>query len=578
MKKMAWKTISVLLAFVLIMTACSNTNGNNANNGNTGNQPNATDSDGSGNTKPELYTIQIFHSAAAKLSKWSDTPVGKVILDKFNIDVELLPPPSGDNKEQLGLWLAGGNYPEIVHLQDQDITNKYIQAGALIALDPYLENMPNFTKWYEESIPYWRQAAGDGNLYNWNMLMPQDQAVFPENNDMLVRSDLLEQQGWKLPVSADEWIAFLKEAKAKNPKTPDGQDTIGMAVPFGESWGMAGIAPILYEKGTGIQISNGAIFWDAANDKYVDMFTHPDTKESFAFFNALYREGLIDEESFTDKYDQVSAKLNSGRALSAWYVVWAGGAANLALKEKGWEDMSYVTVPIQSNGQVARGEKNIIMTQATRPFDTVAITKNAKHPERILELVEFASSEEGQILLQSGIEGVHYKIVDGKRIATDEFIDGVLNDPDYLLKQGIGFIGDFGLAASTAKDGQPYDLSKTEAVVSKTRPERLNQVYKSLGWETPLDWWIEHAEWKVIGLASGIGLDQQSEEGILEARLTDFRVKNSARLIMAKSEAEFESIYSELVAEYNKLHPEKVVNKYNELYEQGMNELGKFAK
>ena len=566
--------LGVLLVIMMVLAACSgNNNGSGDGNVTTTSTPN------SNNNEPtkELYTLQIFSNLATKVNKWSDTAVGKVILEKFNIDVELLPVPSGDSKEQLGLMLAAGNYPEVVHLQDQDITNRYIEAGALLPLDPYLNQMPNFANWYKDSIPYWRQAAGDGNLYNWNIQIPQDQAVFPENNDMLVRTDLLEQAEWKHPVSVDEWIAFLKEAKAKNPKTPDGQATIGIVAPFGESWGTAGIAPIMYEKGAGIQVSNGSIFFDGANNTFVDMFTHPDTKESFQFFNRLYREGLLDEESFTDKYDQVADKLNSGRALSAWYVVWASGSANNALEEKGLGDMSYITAPIQSNGQVARGEKNLIMTQLTRPFDTIAITKNAKHPERIAELVEFINSEEGQTLIQSGIEGVHYTIKDGKRIATDEYIENYLADPDYTIKQGMGLIAIFGMAASSSTvDGQPFNINSTEAVVEKTRTDRINQAYNKLGWETPLDWWLKNAEWITIGLASGIGLEQTSEEGVLEARISDFRVKNTARLIMAKSDEEFESVYNNLVEQYNEFKPQLIVDKYNELYQQGLKELAKF--
>ncbi|HZG78854.1 MAG TPA: extracellular solute-binding protein [Paenibacillus sp.] len=525
----------------------------------------------------ELYTIKLFNNDATKLKKWSDTPVGQEILNRFNIDVELIPPPSGDTKEQLGLMLAAGNYPEIVHLQDQDITNKYIEAGALVALDPYLDKMPNFTEWFKDSIPYWRQAAGDGKLYNWNSLLPQDQAVFPENNDMAVRTDLLEQQGWTTPVSADEWIAFLKKAKEDNPKTPDGKNTIGIVAPFGESWGMAGIAPILYEKGEGIQISNGSIFWHNGKQEYVDMFTYSDTKESFQFFNKLYQAGLLDEESFTDKWDQVFDKMTSGRALSAWYVVWGGGGANAALKEKGMEQLSYITMPIQSNGQLARGEKNVIMSQLTRPFDTIAITKNAKHPERLLELVDFMNSEEGQVLLQSGIEGVHYTIQDGKRVATDAFIQGRNADPDYNIKQGIGVISEFGMAASTSPvDNQPYNLALTEPVVKQTRSARVNEAYEKLGWETPLTWWEQNAEWATIGLASGIGLEQSSDEGVLEAKLADFRVKNTSKLIMAKDDAAFESLYNQLVQEYNAMNPQQVVDKYNELYKQGLEELKAF--
>lgn len=525
----------------------------------------------------ELYTIQMFGVNAMKISKWSDTPIGKIILERFNVDVELIPPPAGDSKEQLGLMLAAGNYPEVVELQDQDITNKYIDAGALVALDPYLENMPNFAEWYKDSIPFWRWAASDGKLYNWNILLPQDQAVFPENNDIIVRSDLLEQQEWKLPVTTAEWVEFIKKAKEENPQTPNGEPTIGMVAPFGEPWGLAGIAPILYEKGVGIQISNGSIFYDAAADVFVDMFTHPDTKESFAFFNQLYREGLLDEESFTDKVAQVEVKLSSGRALSAWYIVWSMSVANNALKERGWDNMMYLTAPVQGVGQMERGEKNIIMTQLTRPFNTIAITKNAKHPERILEIVDFFSSEEGQILLQSGLEGVHYTRENGKRVATDAFIDGYLNEPDYMLKEGFAGVPYFGLARSTSPvDQQPYDLSLTEHVVSYIRHARLNEAYDKLSWDQPLSWWLEHAVWQTIGAASGIALDQQSDEGILEAKLTDFRVKNSASLMMADNDAEFERLYEELVSQYQKMNPESVVNKYNELYQAAKESVDKY--
>ena len=532
-----------------------------------------------GEETKELYTVKVFSGTAVKVAKWSDTPVGQAVVDKFGFDLEFVPPPAGDNKEQLGLMLSAGNYPEIVVLEDQDTADKYIAAGALLALDPYLDQMPNFTKWYADSIPYWRQAAGDGNLYNWNRLIPQDQAVFPENNDMIVRTDLLEQQDWKHPVSADEWVAFLKEAKEQNPTTPDGEPTIGMVAPFGESWGMAGIAPILYEKGEGIQIANGSIFYDAKDDIFVDMFTHSDTKESFQFFNRLYQEGLLDEESFTDKNDQITAKLNSGRALSAWYTVWLANGANQALREKGWDEMQLITVPIQSNGQVERGEKNIIMTQLTRPFDTIAITKNAQYPERIVEVLDFFSTEEGQVLMQSGIEGIHYTLENGKRIATQVFIDNSINVEDYTVKEGFGLGSVFGSAASTSKeDAQPFSLGLTEAAIRGTRPERVNQAYEQLGWETPLDWWVENGSWETIGVASGVSIDPQSEEGTLEARLADFRVKNTALLIQAKNDAEFDSLYESFVEQYNAMDPQIVVDKYNEIYQQGLEDIKQYQK
>lgn len=579
-----WKTtaLTVFLAGSLILSACGQQSGSGEqsskieSSGAQSSQVSAPEESGTGEAE-EMYTVKVFNSSAVKVAKWSDTPIGKVFSEKFNMDLEFIPPPAGDNKEQLGLMLAAGNYPEIVNLEENDIFKQYVSAGALLPLDTYLEEMPNFQEWFKESIPFWRQTAGDGKLYNWNMQIPQDQAVFPENNDLIVRTDLLEQQGWDMPETADEWVAFLKKAKEDNPTTPDGEPTIGMSAPFGESWGMAGIAPVMYEKGQCIQIANGAVVYDAEQDIFLDMFTHPDTKESFQFFNRLYREGLLDEESFTDKNDQVTAKANSGRALSVWYTVWLSGGANDALREKGWDGMQYITAPIRSNGQAERGEKRVIMTQLTRPFATIAITKNAVYPDRIAGALDYFCSEEGQLLMQSGIEGVHYTIEDGKRIATQEYIDGRMNVEDYATKEGFALGNIFGLAAATSPvDNQPYDLSLTESAISSTRPSRINEALDQLGWETPLDWWQENAQWKPIGVASGVSVDPQSEEGRKEAMLADFRVKNSARLIQATSDEEFEKLYEELTAQYSDMDPQTVVDAYNAVYQQGLEELAQY--
>lgn len=578
-----WKTmaLAILLAGSLLFSACGQQPVSSEGSGGaqSSSAPSSQEASGeeSGADSQEMYTVKVFNQNAVKVAKWSDTPIGKVFSERFSMDLEFIPPPAGDNKEQLGLMLAAGNYPEMVNLEENDIFKQYVSAGALLPLDPYLEQMPNFQEWFKESIPFWRQTAGDGNLYNWNMQIPQDQAVFPENNDLIVRTDLLEQQGWEMPETADEWVAFLKKAKEENPTTPDGEPTIGMAAPFGESWGMAGIAPVLYEKGQCIQIANGSVVYDAEQDLFLDMFTHPDTKESFQFFNRLYREGLLDEESFTDKNDQVTVKANSGRALSVWYTVWLSGGANDALRDKGWDEMQYITAPIRSNGQAERGEKRVIMTQLTRPFATLAITKNAVHPERIIQALDYFCSEEGQLLLQSGIEGVHYTIEDGKRTATQEYIDGKTNVEDYTIKEGFGLGSVFGLAAATSPvDGQPYDLSLTESVISSTRPARVNEALDQLGWETPLDWWQKNAQWKPVGVASGISVDPQSEEGRQEAMLADFRVKNSARLIQAASDEEFEALYEELEAQYNAMGPQTVVDAYNANYQQGLKELAQY--
>src|SRR5690606_1198272 len=62
--------------------------------------------------------------------------------------------------------------------------------------------------------------------------------------------------------------------------------------------------------------------------------------------------------------------------------------------------------------------------------------KDTKNPERIIQLIDYMFSDEGQILTNWGIEGVHYDMVDGKRQLKPEVIENRATDPDYNFKQG----------------------------------------------------------------------------------------------------------------------------------------------
>ncbi|WP_308639563.1 type 2 periplasmic-binding domain-containing protein [Paenibacillus silvisoli] len=495
------------------------------------------------------------------------------------MDFELVPFPSGgDIKQNWSLMLAGGNYPEIIYTKCEclDTFKKYVQAGAVLPLDQYVANMPNFNSLYKEAIPYWKHAAGDGKLYNWNVSTPQDKYNWLESNDILIRGDILEEAGWPELLTPDQYVDLLAKAIKDHPET-NGQKTIGMVGPFGEEWGMAGIAPILYEKGYNVQVANSAVIWNQKDEVWEDMFKNPYAKESFEFLNKLYRAGALDEESFTDKAAQSSEKIKSGRALAAWYVTWEQSGANKALEIAGHPELSYVKLPIMPQGAVDKGEKNWTPLQATRPFDWVFLTKNAKDPKRIMEAVEWASSDEGQIMLQSGIEGVHYTMKDGKRYPTDAYLNGIESDPDYGVKEGFGIASFLGLAMiNSPKDNTPYNMGNIPEVVDRHLTKREKEIYEAMGWESSQDWWLKNAEAKPVGLAAGIVVDPNSSFGVTEAKLTDFRVKNTPKLIKASSAEDFEKIYNDLLKDYDKMNPQSLVDEYNRMYKEALADLKKF--
>lgn len=528
--------------------------------------------------KPPLYTIKLI-SAPRKIQTSDETVVGKLIKDKFSVVLEYIP-YTGDLREKQNLMLAAGDYPEIVELQRDDMVMKYIQAGALVALDDYLPDSQNFVDRYKDVMPYWRLAAQDGKLYKWELMTPQDSRVWVENTDVLVRTDALEKQGWPNLVSEDDYISFLKKSLQDIPET-NGKKTIGLTVSFAEPWGIQGISGVMYEKSDKhtAAAGNEGVIWNTKDSKYEDYFKNGYVRESVRFFNRLYREGLLDKECFTDFGAQTQEKLNNGTPLTVWYETWLMDTANAELQKAGHPEQQYIKMPIRSNSQVQNNEKRAMRVETSRPFNSVAITKNAKDPKRIMEMVNYFASDEGQLLAQGGVEGVHYKRENGKRVPTEEYLAN-RNNEEYSSKQGIGIFTIFGAPLQLASDGQPYDLAFDPELKDKLGlTDRQKDAFKQLGWANSFDYWLKNGVEAPTGIVSSIMLDPNTELGRLQAKMVEFRVKNTAKLIVTpKSDEEFASMYDNFIKDYEKMNPEKVVDKYNEMYGEKQSILDGFKK
>lgn len=521
------------------------------------------------------YTIQVL-VAPTLMKEYMDTAVGKVIYDKFKINFEPIS-YSGDIREKESLMLAARDFNEVQYMQREDMVINYINAGALIQLDKYLPAMKNWTARFKDLIPYWR-LAGNGKLFKWETAIPRRLESDIEVNDMVVRTDAVEAQGWKMPLSQDQWVAFLKQA-VRTAKDVDGNPAVGMTAPFAEPWGLQGIGPIMYEKGDTYQAaSNEGYTYNLKTKLFEDYFKAPPVKASLKFFNDLHQQGLLDEECFTDTLDKTREKLNKGKAVSAFYIVWEMAGANTNLAKSGNENMQYINLPIQSNEQVAAGEKREIRVEASRPFDSWGLTTKAKYPERILALYDYLATDEGQILIRNGVQGVHWNLVNGKRVATDTLVKA-MTDPQFNATQGIG--GSFGMPYFNllAADGQPHDVTTEQTYIdSKILTPRAQAAFKALGWTSSKSWYLTHGFFAPSGLSTAVYIDPASDLGKTHTKMVELRVKYSSRLILANSDAEFESIWQEAMAAYEKLKPEDVINEYNRLIGQTASKLAEYQK
>ncbi|MBT3274670.1 MAG: hypothetical protein HN368_16045, partial [Spirochaetales bacterium] len=211
----------------------------------------ATDTD-------ETYHMSILMSMAINpdIQQSDENPIGQFIKDKFNIVFDYIP-IVGDWMEKVNLVLATGDYPDIVGMNDVATMRKFIESGASLNLEEYFDIAPNFEKVFANQIPLWRGYSDTGKVHHWesgvggivgdgSIGAVAGTPFIP--GDIAVRTDALEAQGWPDISSESALVAFLKQAVVDFPET-DGFKTVGLSAPFGEPWGLQGIAPIAYEKG-----------------------------------------------------------------------------------------------------------------------------------------------------------------------------------------------------------------------------------------------------------------------------------------------------------------------------------------
>ncbi len=521
---------------------------------------------------PEYRIKYLKEGIAIPFTMSDESTIGKVIKDKFNIVFEFIP-YAGDWAEKQNLMLASGDYLELMSVEWDDNVKKYINAGAVLPLDDLIEEYgPDFKDRYKDIMPIWRAVSDDGKLYKFESGTFNDMGKGP-GLDMLVRTDILEAFGWPELKTDEEYLDFVAKALAKFPET-NGNKTIGMVAPLAESWGIAALPYILFSKGKYTEYAGNKVgIWDNEKGKYTDYVKNPYSKQSVYFFNKAYRLGVLDRECFTTYCAQVDEKLNVGRPVTAFYQTWTRDSANANLKEQGHPEMQYITMPIMLQEQWDNKDKRMIGVLPNNAFNSKLITKNAKHPERIMQLINWVATEEGQITLGWGIEGVHYKIVDGLRVLTDDFLAKYLEDPKILGIEGLEQFHFLGVTLAVDSNKQPYTMRYSQSFRNATTDQRLFEAYENLGWESESDPWKgrylepERIDVGLIQNSANIPQDYPDEQR-LEERITQLRVDYTAKLITAESDEEFEAIWDEFIKKHDALGPQKILDIYNKNMEK----------
>ena len=150
----------------------------------------------------------------------------------------------------------------------------------------------------------------------------------------------------------------------------------------------------------------------------------------------MYNEGILDPEFATQTHEDFVLKVAEGRVLGLLDEEWdyTGGR----YPPGRWTGGAHLCgLPVTIDRSVkcpSLKQQNLAVGWG------IGITKSCKDPVRAVRFLDWLCSDEAQILLNWGIEGVdYYYDENGKRCITEEDLEASRKDTNYSERTGVGF-------------------------------------------------------------------------------------------------------------------------------------------
>ncbi|GJM68639.1 ABC transporter substrate-binding protein [Paenibacillus macerans] len=420
-------TSASVLAMLLLLSQLVGCAGNNSADGGDADQGKNSGGSGSG-------PIKLTYFSEDPSANWNDMQdrIGKVITEKTGVVLDAEFAVGDPRAEGIDHGRNRGRFPDLIAAKAD--LGKLVDVGAVLDLTDLIEkHAPNIKKMLGDKIVRAKYSLEDQAIYAIPTWSSVDERKFKAEYGFQLQHRVVKEAGYPEIRTVEDYEKVIKEYLAKHPTDENGNKNIGLTL-NADDWHM-------------YQVTNMGFFTTGAPDDgeyYVNQetydvtyhFRRPEEREYFRWLNHMNDIGLLDTESFVQKTDQFKAKVASGRVLGLIDPAWDYGEAQQALKSAGKFDQTYGHYP------VTMSEKYKDTSFWPAGFDGgygIAISSKCKDPVAAIKFLDYLASEEGQILINWGIEGEDYIVQDGKRIVPKEIQDKMDSEGNaYMKESGLG--------------------------------------------------------------------------------------------------------------------------------------------
>ncbi|MBP3966625.1 extracellular solute-binding protein [Paenibacillus lignilyticus] len=343
----------------------------------------------------------------------------------------------GDVVQKLQLWAStgGSDWPDFVAVgadgKTKLILNTMGESGKLEDLTPWLDKYPNVKKAVEKLLPF-STNPHDGKLYSIPQNFSNMQAYAIDQPTIWIRKDWLDKVNLGYPKTIDEFYNALKAFKEQI-KDVNGQPVVPYSA-FGENF--RNMINVFFPPGQ----NNGTGWWytDADGKAARSDVSQPDNLiRALTFYNKLYKEGLIEEESFSLKQGQIDEKGNQGRIGAVHGAYWEQANPYTDSMKKTDPNAKFVGVQLY-DPTIASGPSLPQFRLEAWSLWAVKAGLPEEEVNTFFKTLDYVLSEEGTILTKYGLEGQQWeRNADGKIVDTKAFFDETQGDWNKRAHLGI---------------------------------------------------------------------------------------------------------------------------------------------
>lgn len=578
------KILSVLLATAMMsamFTGCggggddaASTNTNSGDNTSAdASSSNSGDSANSGSSDSgEIKEFTAFFAVPGSEIN-DDNEIQQLIAEKTGVKVKETWLTGQTAQEAVGTLIAGGEYPDFI--DGGDGCAQLYDAGALVALDDYIDKYPNIKEFLTEQ-EWDKLRQEDGHIYWINQfgnIYGEEKATTHNDEAFWIQTRVLEWAGYPEVHTMDQYFDLIERYNEANPTMEDGTANIPYTI-LCDDWRYFCLenAPEFLDG----YPNDGSCIVDPETLTIIDYNTTPTAKRYFQKLNEEFKKGIVDPESFTQTYDEYIAKLSTGRVLGMIDQWWDFAyTVRDSLKQQGLDlkGCDYVPLPIT----IEEGIKNQWHNSGgvLNVASGIAITTSCKDVEGAMQFINDLLDQDVHDLRFWGVKDVDYNVDESGEFSRTEEMRIQSSDTAYKASHSCTY-SYFPQYAGTSRDG--INAMKPENQPKEfydALSKNVQECFDAYGAQTYVD---------MLGTSEAPGpwypmysysnnMTTATEGGTAWAKMGEIKHEYLPKVVMAD---DFEGAWEEYMEVYDGCNPQAFIDEMQAELDRRMEEAAKY--